>query len=48
MLECISDYLSFALLMAFPTSWLVWFLMKFYRRRREKLLANQEKYYREW
>jgi len=48
MLECISDYLSFALLMAFPISWIVWMLMKYVQHRREKLLANQEKYYREW
>lgn len=48
MLECISDYLSFAILMAFPISWLLFFLMKFIRHRKEKLLANQEKYYREW
>lgn len=48
MLENISDYLSFALLMAFPISWIVYFLMKLLRHRRAKLLANQEKYYREW
>ncbi len=29
MLECISDYLSFALLMAFPTSWIVWLVVNF-------------------
>lgn len=48
MLECISDYLSFALLMAFPISWLVLLLYKLFQRRRAKLLANQEKFYREW
>ncbi len=48
MLECISDYLSFGVLMAFPISWILFFLVKLIRRRREKLLANQEKYYREW
>lgn len=48
MLENISDYLSFAVLMAFPISWIVWLMMKVLRRRRAKLLANQEKFYREW
>lgn len=48
MLECISDYLSFALLMAFPISWIFFFLVKFFHHRKAKLLANQEKYYREW
>lgn len=48
MLECISDYLSFGLLMAFPISWLALLLYKLFKRRRAKLLANQEKFYREW
>lgn len=48
MLENISDYLSFAVLMAFPISCIVWVIAKRYRRRRAKLLANQEKFYREW
>ncbi|MCI9293384.1 MAG: hypothetical protein HFF01_00230 [Erysipelotrichaceae bacterium] len=48
MLENISDYLSFAILMAFPISWIVYFLVKLIHHRRAKLLANQEKFYREW
>ncbi len=48
MLECISDYLSFGLLMAFPISWLALLVIKLFRKRRAKLLANQEKFYREW
>lgn len=48
MLENISDYLSFAVLMAFPISCIVWAIVKHSRRRRAKLLANQEKLYREW
>lgn len=48
MLECISDYLSFGLLMTFPISWLAFLFYKLFKRRRAKLLANQEKFYREW
>lgn len=48
MLENISDYLTFAILMAFPISLLGYACYRFFRRRRAKLLANQEKYYREW
>lgn len=48
MLENISDYLSFAILMAFPISAISYIVLKLFRKRRAKLLANQEKYYREW
>lgn len=48
MLENISDYLSFALLMAFPISLLSLAFMRLMHRRRARILANQEKYYREW
>ncbi len=48
MLEYISDYLSFGILMAFPISWILYFVVKLLRHRKAKLLANQEKYYREW
>lgn len=48
MLENISDYLSFAILMAFPVSLCAWGCSRLHHRRRAKILANQEKYYREW
>lgn len=48
MLENISDYLTFFILMAFPISLLSYACYRFVRRRRAKILANQEKYYREW
>ena len=48
MLECISDYLSFGLLMAFPISWLAFLFYKRFKRRRAKLFSNKEKIYSEW
>lgn len=48
MLENISDYLSFGVLVAIPISWIVWAGKRFFLHRRAKLLANQGKFYREW
>lgn len=48
MLENLSDYISFGILMAFPIMLLMVFVYRLRRRRKAKLLANQEKYYREW
>lgn len=48
MLENLSDYLSFALLMAFPIALMLYAWIRYRRHHRAKVLANQEKYYREW
>lgn len=48
MLENINDYITFAILMAFPISLLGLAIHHLRKHRRARILANQEKYYREW
>ena len=48
MLETISDYISIVIMMMFPLTLLGAAVRSFMKRRKAKILANSEKYYREW
>lgn len=48
MLESISDYISLSIILAFPISLMIVALNGFMKKRKAKILANSEKYYREW
>lgn len=48
MLETMSDYISLSIMLAFPGALIVVAFHSFLKKRKAKILANSEKYYREW
>lgn len=48
MLETLSDYLSIAIMISFPMMLLGFALHGLMKKRKAKIMANSEKYYREW
>lgn len=48
MLENLSDYLSLIVIILIPATLITFFLLHKLKRRKARILANQDKYYREW
>lgn len=48
MLENISDYLSLGLILFFPATLCTYFFVERSKKKKARILADQEKYFREW
>ncbi len=48
MIECMGDVMSLLCLVSFPALMIIMFFVSLLKKRRTKLIANREQYYREW